>query len=83
MNEVAPVPELVADRAAVKVASGAMSGATATSRLTAAPPAEDAALLGVRQSVNGACWRLAQAAPGQIEALAQALPQARKYAILI
>ena len=79
MNEVAPVPELVADRAAVKVASGA----TAAPKVTAALPAEDAALLGVRQSVNGACWRLAQAAPGQIEALAQALPQARKYAILI
>ena len=79
MSEVAPVPALVADRAAVKAASPAAS----VPEVTAAPPAEDAALLGVRQSVNGACWRLAQAAPGQIEALAQALPQARKYAILI
>ena len=79
MNEVAPVPELVADRTAVKAAPPA----TAVPEVTAASPVEDAALLGVRQSVNGACWRLAQAAPGQIEALAQALLQARKYAILI
>ena len=72
MSEVAPVPELVADRTAVKAAPPA----TAVPEVTAASPVEDAALLGVRQSVNGACWRLAQAAPGQIEALVQALPQA-------